>query len=160
MGKGFKILIVGVTFFVIISLFSKNQENNIRIRVLADSDEINAQSFKIEVAEAILKIIEKNQDQSFDDRQTIKLFNQLINKEFNTNNIKVTYEKIKYPSKSYQGRIIPSGYYWTILVRIGSGKGKNWWSILYPEFFGLSLNERICFEEIEYRSYFYDVITR
>lgn len=59
-----------------------------------------------------------------------------------------------FPAKSYDGQFVPSGSYPTVLIVIGEGKGKNFWTLLYPEFFQISFEDD---NEIEYRSYFYDL---
>lgn len=159
MEKIIKVIIVISAIFLIAQLISKDTDDNIRLRVIASSDNPSDQEFKLAVTEVMLKIIENN-DKPLKDLKTIQYYNDLINEKFSNAKIVVTYEKINYPAKSYQNKFIASGAYWTILVKIGEAKGKNWWSILYPEYFGLSLNERISFEDIEFRSYLYDSITK
>lgn len=61
-----------------------------------------------------------------------------------------------YPAKSYKGKFIPSGNYETILIEIDQAKGNNFWTLLYPEYFGYEFEEK---NEIEYRSYFYDKLS-
>ena len=53
-------------------------------------------------------------------------------------NIKVEYKIESFPAKSYKGKFIPSGNYPTILITIGEGLGKNFWTMLYPDFFNIS----------------------
>ena len=59
-----------------------------------------------------------------------------------------------YEAKAYEEKIIQAGYYDTILITIDEGKGKNFWTLLYPEFFDISFDGE---NEIEYHSYFYDL---
>ena len=61
-----------------------------------------------------------------------------------------------YPAKSYKGKFISSGNYETILIEIDQAKGNNFWTLLYPEYFGYEFEEK---NEIEYRSYFYDKLS-
>ena len=77
-----------------------------------------------------------------------------LNQQFKNNDIKVTHEKVKYEAKAYEEKIIQAGYYDTILITIDEGKGKNFWTLLYPEFFDISFDGE---NEIEYHSYFYDL---
>ena len=62
-----------------------------------------------------------------------------------------------YPAKVLDGKMVPSGSYPTLLITIGTGSGSNWWSILYPEFFGVSYESS---SEVEYRSYFYELFKK
>ena len=52
--------------------------------------------------------------------------------------------------------MIPSGNYETLLIEIGNAKGNNFWTLLYPEYYGFEFEET---NEIEYRSYFYDLFS-
>ena len=70
-------------------------------------------------------------------------------------NIRVEFMDEYFPAKSLNGQIVPAGVYQTIKITIGEGKGTNWWSILYPEFFGVTYEDS---KNIEDKSYFYDSI--
>ena len=61
-----------------------------------------------------------------------------------------------YPAKTFNGKFIPSGNYETLLIEIENAKGNNFWTLLYPEYFGYEFEES---HEIEYRSYFYDKLS-
>ncbi|MPM42630.1 hypothetical protein SDC9_89297 [bioreactor metagenome] len=37
-----------------------------------------------------------------------------------------------YPMRIYEGVSLPAGEYISLKVIIGSGKGKNWWCVLFP----------------------------
>ena len=50
--------------------------------------------------------------------------------------------------------MIASGNYETLLIEIGDAKGHNFWTLLYPEYYGYEFEET---NEIEYRSYFLDL---
>ena len=67
---------------------------------------------------------------------------------------KAQVQKIVDEAKAYEEKIIQAGYYDTILITIDEGKGKNFWTLLYPEFFDISFDGE---NEIEYHSYFYDL---
>ena len=55
------------------------------------------------------------------------------------------------------GKLISGGDYLTLLVTIGKGLGNNYWTILYPEYFGYTFEE-VYSGEVEIRSYIYDLI--
>lgn len=61
-----------------------------------------------------------------------------------------------FPFRNYKGQIYPAGLYTALVIEIGSGKGDNWWCVLFP---------RLCFappvkskppKKVEYRSFFFD----
>ena len=37
-----------------------------------------------------------------------------------------------FPQKEYKGIIYEEGYYESLVVTLGSGKGNNWWCVLFP----------------------------
>ena len=46
--------------------------------------------------------------------------------------IKVGIEYSKFPTKQYSNVVLPSGEYKALRIIIGSGKGKNWWCVMFP----------------------------
>lgn len=124
-----------------------------RIRIIANSNSEVDQEDKIKLRDALLEILKKNDTQSKDiNPEEIKYF--LSQKQLNINNqYKVEFKQETFPAKVLDGKFLPSGTYMTLLITIGEGKGENWWSVLYPEFFGISYEDE---NEIEYRSFIYD----
>ncbi len=45
-------------------------------------------------------------------------------------NAKVTNEY--FPTRSYDGTVLNSGYYDALIVELGQAKGDNWWCVIYP----------------------------
>lgn len=37
-----------------------------------------------------------------------------------------------FPTRAYYDLIVESGYYDALIIELGSGKGDNWWCVLYP----------------------------
>ncbi|MBE5730885.1 MAG: hypothetical protein E7350_02915 [Clostridiales bacterium] len=37
-----------------------------------------------------------------------------------------------FPTRSYNGVVLESGYYDALIINLGSGKGDNWWCVVYP----------------------------
>ena len=70
-------------------------------------------------------------------------------------NYKVELKETVFPAKVLKNEIIPSGKYMTLLITIGQGEGDNWWSVLYPEFYGVNYEDS---SEVEYRSFIYDLL--
>lgn len=124
----------------------------LRIRILPNSNSEVDQKEKEIIKEALLEIFKE---------ETIKISNlDELKQKLNQKNLnliheyKIEFKDVTFPSKTKNGKFIPSGTYKTLLITIGEGKGDNWWSVLYPEFFGVEYEDS---EEIEYRSYIYDL---
>ncbi len=50
-------------------------------------------------------------------------------------------ESTEFPQKAYGNYIFPAGEYQALNVVIGSGKGRNWWCVMYPN---------LCFHDAVY----------
>lgn len=148
--KSIYLLNILVTFIYLFALGSCSKENKeVRLRILANSNSVIDQNIKIEVKEYLRNYL-NNKSILLLDLNTLE---QDLNLNF-SNNIKVERKKVSYEAKTYNNKIIPSGIYDTILITIDEGKGKNFWTLLYPEYFNISFEENC---EIEYKSYFYEL---
>lgn len=150
-------LIILILILSIITSSCNKKEDYIRLRIIANSNT------EIDICDKT--IIKNTINKLFDE-------NELTYETINTNNLnnllknnlnKDLYNKIVikecisyYPAKSYNGKFISSGNYQTLLIEIGEAKGNNFWTLLYPEYFGYEFEES---NEIEYRSYFYDLLS-
>lgn len=151
---GKKILIFICLIMFCTLLTSCNKEEELRLRIIANSNTVSDQNDKLIVKDAVEKILKENKELSVD----------ILNKELYKYLDSTLYSKIKielkdetYPAKSYKNEFIPSGIYKSIVITIGDGKGKNFWTMLYPEFFNISFEDD---NEVEYHSYIYDTIKK
>lgn len=147
-----------IILFIIIIIPKDNDE--MRIRVIANSNSNYDQSVKYEIVSIVKSEINPNDAKE----KIIKKFPK-IKKEINSfcekRGIKCTVEirKEHFPKKSLNGKIIPEGYYESLVVEIGEGQGKNWWTLLYPEYFNITY-EDIESGEVEVKSYFFEKIKK
>lgn len=130
------------------SCYRENSE--VRIRIIAQDNSEEAQEFKMLIKDKVITCLKEIEFKSFS--QTTDFIRQSL-KEYDY--IRVEFVDEYFPAKSLNGQIVPAGVYQTIKITIGEGKGTNWWSILYPEFFGVTYEDS---NNIEYKSYFYDSI--
>ena len=136
-----KLLIVLLMF---VSLSSIKADNLIRLRVIANSNSKYDQKIKRKVKEEIEKNLIKNLDTSniTNTRKSIKKIlpnikkdiSDLFFKENYNKNFSINYGDNYFPKKIYMGNTYKAGYYESLVVTIGEGKGKNWWCILFPPF--------------------------
>lgn len=143
-------------------------EDAIRIRVVPNSNSTYDQDIKIKVKEELQqsmyellkdtkgvdearRVINANLDEI--DSNINKLFtNEKYNQEF-TINFGLNY----FPEKEYKGIRYEEGYYESLLVTIGEGKGDNWWCVLFPP---LCLIEAEESTEVEYTSFVKEMIDK
>lgn len=151
---------MGLIIFIVILIICIWPENtdNVRVRVIANSNSEVDQKYKNEVVR-IMKNIIKCDD----------TYNDIINKkeqlehELNSYaekknlSIDVVFDKTKFPTKILNGKVIEGGIYQTLLITIGEGKGNNYWSLLYPEYYGITF-EDVESENIIVKFYIYEKI--
>lgn len=143
-----QILIILLYLILLTNCTSHNQE--LRLRIVASSNEEADQKLKIEVKEIVKNyLIDKNIR-----KLDLGLLQNYLEQNYQDHQIKVQRCKSNYEAKAYNGKIIQAGSYDTILITIDKGEGKNFWTLLYPEFFNISFEDD---HEIEYRSFFYDL---
>lgn len=165
------ILIGGVFMLGIKKVNSKNYEipsEAIRLRVVANSNSDQDQKIKLQVTEEI----QNNIYELLKDTKGVEEARKIIqnNLEYLDNNVKkiLTEEKyplsyeLKYglnffPKKEYKGVTYQEGYYESLVITLGEGKGKNWWCVLFPP---LCLMEAEESDETEYKFFIQELIEK
>lgn len=115
----------------------------IRLRILANSDSDTDQEIKQAVRDAVNAEITKWVEQltSIDDARTIitsqmdeieKIAQQQLEDAGVSQSVKVEFGRVQFPTKLYGDILYPAGSYEAILITLGSGKGSNWWCVLFP----------------------------
>lgn len=153
-----KVIVLILVIFVLFLVFKNdNNDDQIRVRVIANSDSYVDQKTKSEVVSIMKNVIKA--DDSYDD-VVLKLdeLDLKLQEYSNKNNVDIDLEfkDTIFPAKSLDGKIIEGGVYKTILITIGNGKGKNYWSLLYPEYYGITF-EDIDSENIIVKSFIYEL---
>ncbi|MDD3269607.1 MAG: stage II sporulation protein R [Syntrophomonadaceae bacterium] len=115
----------------------------LRLHVIANSDNPSDQALKIEVKDAVVKMM----NQEFDDLDNAeearskaiqdipkikKAAEQMIASRGYDYPVQVSVGDSQFPSKTYGNLVFPAGQYQAVKVIIGEGEGKNWWCVLFP----------------------------
>lgn len=114
-----------------------------RLHILANSDEDFDQQLKLYVRDEILNTTNDifSNCSSVDDAviATSKNLETIIdtaNKAIESKGY--NYKAMAYVTKEffdtrvYDGFTLPAGYYDTLMIEIGEGRGHNWWCVMYP----------------------------
>ncbi len=132
-----KIFIILLIFIIFIILFDSNDSTETRIRVIANSNSYVDQQVKMKIVRTL-----QNDNLEINDLNIIKKRVEYIVRENNYNyNVNVEIKTQKFPTKYYNERIIEGGKYKTLVITLGNGEGNNYWSILYPEYYGIGFEE-------------------
>ena len=140
---------------------------SIRIRVLANSNDLKDQNIKKLVSmnimsylnnelknvknidEARNKIINSQNDIDYEISKTLNKYN--IKQDFNLN-----YGYNYFPEKEFKNNTYKSGYYESLLITLGSGLGDNFWCLPFPP---LCLLEGTENDDIEYASFIQELLS-
>ena len=143
--------------FIVLFLFyvgTSSKEDELRIRILSNSNSQFDLAEKQIIKDCLESIL--NEEKTFDEKIIKeKLLSKISGIITNKVEVELTYSY--YPAKSYDNKFIPSGNYQTLLITIGEGKGNNFWTLLYPEYFNIEFEES---NEIEYRFYIIDIFKK
>ena len=124
---------------------SRDLENEVfRLHVIADSDDAEAQTLKLAVRDAVLKKSAPLFAACDTKAQTVAVACAHLG-DFQTaaetalrragcdSPVFVTVERTAFPTRTYAGVTLPAGTYDALRVVIGSGQGRNWWCVLFPQ---------------------------
>lgn len=161
-----KILVVIAISLLYYSVSFNNNDNLIRIRILANSNNVHDQDIKEKVSNNLKsKLYELLQDKKDIEtaRKTIKENIPNIEKIISDNlkdenyTYSINYGMNYFPEKEYKNKKYKEGIYESLLITLGEGKGDNWWCILFPPVCLLEAEES---EEVEYSFFLSDFINK
>ena len=156
-----KILII---LSVLITILVYNKElnkvtipnNSIRIRIIANSNNIEDQILKLKVKDKVENILYKRLNNIKDINQARLIINNSIeevDKDISniTDKYTINYGYNYFPNKNLYGVNYEEGKYESLVINLGKAKGNNWWCVLFPPLCLLDMNNNKS-EKVEYKS--------
>lgn len=136
------------------------QNNLIRLHVIANSNTITDQQLKLKVRDVILTEITPEFESLTDVNQAkwlinknLKIIQDLVEREIKRRGydypVKVELGEFNFPTKQYGKIIFPAGNYEALKVVIGAGQGNNWWCVLFPPLCFVDITKKIAVENSE-----------
>lgn len=115
----------------------------LRIHIRADSNDADAQSVKLKVRDTLSEYLtdELIEMTDFDDAiartgerlQNIEaLADGVLRASGYDYGARAEIKREYFPARTYNGYVVDSGTYDALIVKLGSGKGDNWWCVVYP----------------------------
>lgn len=166
------IILTMLTSILIYNEFKNNEviipNTAIRLRVIPNSNSSLDQSMKNKVK----KYLEKNTYATLSNVTDIeeartKINDSLSNLDININKIfkdnkynmeyTVDFGYNYFPEKKYRGLKYEEGYYESLVITIGEGKGDNWWCVLFPNLCLVDLENKT---NVEYKSWIVEQINK
>lgn len=114
-----------------------------RIHILANSDSSQDQALKLKVRDKVLvyskKLFEKAKNKEDAEKVISQNLQSICNVAYKevvdegfTYNVKAEITNMYFTTRYYKNYTMPSGMYDALRITIGSGKGHNWWCVMYP----------------------------
>lgn len=149
-----KLLLIVIIILFFISLFLNfNKEEELRVRVIPNSNNLADLKVKEEVVNIVIYYLDNIYSDDYDiyfnniNKTYRELENVLNNKYGKT---RISFDKHTLYNKAYNDKEVKNECTYTLCVVIGSGSGDNWWSSIYPEFLSAGGVELIKYESLLY----------
>ncbi|MDE6618571.1 MAG: stage II sporulation protein R [Clostridiales bacterium] len=160
--KSVSVLLSVAIFFCVSSIFLGCKDNNtydgelLRLHIRANSNDAADQAVKLKVRDAVNDYIAANVKKSTFDEAYREIGEKLDNisaiadrtlrAHGYTYGAKARLSYEYFPSRMYHDVTVPEGMYDALIIELGSGKGDNWWCVIYPP---------LCYgEDFKYKSFF------
>lgn len=118
----------------------------LRFHILANSDSREDQAVKLEVRSFLLDYIHDRLLETADSKEAVTTWlsenkrsletaaNSFLTEKQAPYQARLDLERTWFPTRVYDGLVVPCGTYDAVRVILGDGKGHNWWCVLYPQF--------------------------
>lgn len=161
-----RFFIIFILFLILVIYIDKYDSNyyvipddSIRIRIIANSDSFDDQYIKIKVKQLIEPVIEEDlsnssslEESRFIIKDNLNKYNSMISSYLVDNlyndKFSINYGSNYFPEKEYKGVKYESGNYESLVIKLGSGMGDNWWCVMFPPICSLEVEEN---SDIEYK---------
>jgi len=143
--------------------YALNQENTsmeqeyLRIHIRADSNENEAQAVKYLVRDRVVEYLTPLVATCADKETAMRGVRQSLN-EISAVASEVLREEgflygatseltvEKFPTRVYGEYTLPAGEYSALIIRLGSGRGDNWWCVVYPPLCFAAVNTDVVYK--------------
>ena len=145
-----KSIICGMIFttlynFVNFSVSCENTSKDVlRLHILANSDSDKDQKIKMDVKNVIQNFTSKLLKDVSNKNLAIKILKENIGnikkvaekelsfKDISNKKVEINFNETFFKTRDYSRFIMPPGFYDALIIKIGSGQGKNWWCVIFP----------------------------
>ena len=115
---------------------NSEQETDFRIRVIANSNTVADQLEKEQLVDGLKPYFVQVANAQTVDNEQIKVLKEQIEEEIKGNYPQLYTQVILgdnlFPPKRHNATFYPQNVYQSIVVKIGDGRGDNWWCSIFP----------------------------
>ncbi len=136
------------------------EEEAIRLRILANSDSISDQALKRSIRDEVNEQIrvwvdgisdleEAKEVIASEVPEIEKIVEEQLAKKGIDQSFSVDFSDVEFPTKLYGNMVYPAGVYDAVLITLGEGNGENWWCVLFPPLCFLDMENSEAQEQVE-----------
>ena len=152
-------------FLIVICNKNENKiiipKNAIRYRIINSFADQEQKFFVNSLIEPVLENIMNNSKNINESRgnivKSIPLIENILDKE--KINYNISYGLNYFPKKTYKNIVYSDGDYESLVIKLGSGLGDNWWCVMFPPLCLIEAKKENI-DEIEYSFYLKDILTK
>lgn len=115
----------------------------LRVHIRADSNETEAQAVKYKVRDEVVEYLtpivaacETKEEAVSEIEKNLGGIERVAKSVLQRNGFsykaRASVRKEEFPSRVYEGVTLEAGVYDALILELGSGKGDNWWCVVYP----------------------------
>ncbi len=155
------LVLLGAVIMVAKNQASSPEDTYLRIHIRANSNDATDQSVKYKVKESIVEYMTPRLNGVGDKQEAMKVLENNLDGMKRVADVtlarygysyssRVSVRKEEFPVRTYGDLTLESGVYDALIIELGSGKGDNWWCVVFPP---------LCFvgeesEDFQYKSFF------
>lgn len=147
-------ILIGLLVIVCIGIgiHSLNKEEEIRVRIIPNSDTKKDLDIKEKAKDITVCYLKEAYSKNYDEylsnlKYSANAFEDILEKELKQN-VKIELGNHTLYNKTYNNNAIKNTSEMTLYIILGEGKGSNWWGTIYPEFLEVSSSEEIRYESL------------
>ena len=136
--------ILGIVFaFGKVSSHGVDAEAYLRVHIRADSNEAEAQAVKYQVRDAVVAYLTPIVASCETKAEAMEKIEKslggiertatgVLRKNGFSYGARASVRREEFPTRVYDGVTLDAGVYDALILELGSGKGDNWWCVVYP----------------------------
>lgn len=158
-------LVVGLCFSLIFSAArfedkcNSIRENVVRLHILANSDSNEDQQLKYRIRDAVISYSSEIFDGTLNKSQAMikaaqnipflkGIAEQTVKQSGYNYKIDVKLDKTYFNTRTYTNATFPAGFYDSLIITVGEGKGKNWWCVMFPPLCISAAGENVSVDDV------------
>ena len=143
--KKFALIVLILLGIVAAAVFARPAPDNgyLRVHIRADSNDAAAQTVKYEVRDAVVAYLTPvvascgTKQEAMDAveralREIERIASGVLAKKGFSYGARASLRREEFPTRVYDGVTLEAGVYDALILELGSGKGDNWWCVVYP----------------------------